>query len=499
MAAKVFGGILWGMVADRWKCHRLICISTCFLSILCLIGQLGAALTLADERTSSCKFDLAETNSMENMTTPTSLKNLTSSEISDFPTQGSINHTRAANPPTTAPTIMISSKTIGDSLQPSEKKEKFGTLFIVILFLSVLNLFCDCHLAFLDTGTIRKIQMNSVKMNLRKVNYGSQRLFSPLGATFGNLVANLSIQYFPKSRVSCFTGMFICYTVFLLLLCSSILIIYQGLSFKEESQDKDTEEDGEDLIGDKTKPSEDKDILGEKMNMDKSSSISDKNIAEPYDDEKSNNLNKIEDDNVSYRKLFFKILFRNDIIFLLISTGLSGMVYSPMLSFHYLLLKDLNASAITYTIITAAGGIGATLAYKFSNKILKMFTPFRSLGACYVIAAFIQIGYGLADTAWVPVSLRPLFGFVHCLSLAGGLHYLKDKCPVDVLTSIISLYLALFYGVGPGIGLVVSGEVYGAYGGRTLFCAVAIVSFSWSVVVGLYCIHYFRSNSSLKK
>ena len=39
--------------------------------------------------------------------------------------------------------------------------------------------------------------------------------------------------------------------------------------------------------------------------------------------------------------------------------------------------------------------------------------------------------------------------------------YLKGNCPDDVLKSIIPLYVALFYGVGTGIGLAVSGGVYG--------------------------------------
>ena len=490
MAAKVFGGILWGMIADRWRCHRMICILTSFLSILCLVGQLGAGLALANERTSSCKFDITSsiysfkntTTTTTTTTTPSSLMNLTNTNKSDSPIQRrSVNHT-----------FKIEESQLLVSVSEGKEKEKFGTLFFVILFLSVLNLLCDCHLAFLDTGTIRKIQIiNSTKTaNTRKVNYGTQRSFAPLGAAFGNFVANLSIQYFPQSRVSCFTGMFICYTIFLLLICASVLFIYHGLSFKEKSNDDVSEvEDDKDLI------------RGGKSGMDKSF-IPDKDVSTPDNGNENPGFiefNKAVDGKVNYRKLLFRTMFRGDILFLLISTAISGMFFSPMISFHYLLLKDLNAPAITFSLITAVGGIGATIAFKFSNKILKMLAPFRTLGLCYLTTAFIQLGYGLADTAWVPVSLRAPFGLTHCLSLAAGLHYLKDTCPVDVLTSLISVYVSMFYGIGPGIGLAISGEVYGAYGGKTLFCSVAILSFSWSLVVGLYCIYCFRNKSLSKK
>ena len=62
---------------------------------------------------------------------------------------------------------------------------------------------------------------------------------------------------------------------------------------------------------------------------------------------------------------------------------------------------------------------------------------------------------------WLLVLLRPLFGISITLSVSSGMTYLKGNCPDDVLKSIISLYVALFYGVGTGIGLAVSGEVYG--------------------------------------
>lgn len=75
---------------------------------------------------------------------------------------------------------------------------------------------------------------------------------------------------------------------------------------------------------------------------------------------------------------------------------------------------------------------------------------------------------------------------------------MKNTCPVDVLTSIVSIYGAMFYGVGPGIGLAISGEIYGTYGGKTLFFSVAILSFSWSVIAGLYCTYLFQKKSLSK-
>ena len=459
MAGKIFGGLFWGMLADKWKCHRLLIIFTCLVSILCLIGQLGAAMALADEKEYSCKFSV-KTNSLN-----ATFFNSTTSAATILQTNNY-----------TTPSSAVNNK--------PPRKEKFGTLFLALLILSVLNLFSDCSLEFLDTGTIRKVQITSMK---RKVNYGGQRMFGPFGAVFGNIVTNLSIQYFPTSKVSCFTGMFICYTIFSLFTLVSILLTYRGLSFQEKSKKEDKADDQEKL----TKDDEQSGCKAGRLTAFRT--VKDEK-------EKLSGLFKegVEfEKKLDYRKTFIRTMFRNDIFFLLISTAMSGVFYSPMLSFHYLLLKDLNAAAIMYSLITAFGGIGGIAGFKFSNKIVKIITPFRSLAVCYICIALVHLCFGLANNAWVPVLSRPLFGLSYCLALSSGMTYLKNNCAVDVLTSIISIYVALFNGVGPGIGLAISGEIYGVYGGKTLFCSLAVISFCWSLVVGLYYVHH--SNKGARK
>lgn len=463
MAGKILGGLFWGMIADKWKCHRLLSILTCLVSIACAIGQLGASMALASEEANRCRYDnLQEKQSM----IPLNLKsNLTSQH-------GTTNNTLSGQP-----------------LLP-ENSEPFGILFLTLLMLSMMNLFTDCSLELLDTGVIRKVQITSSSSTMtmtkeRRVNYGAQRAFAPVGGTIGNILTNLSIQYFPRSTMSCFTGMFGCYTLFMLLTLVSTILIYRGLSFTSNKDEIGDDEKGDKLVKENLIRSEiangDDNTMNDKehINWNPKRCIN----AQKLVDTENNNGN-------DFKRTFLKTIFRSDILFLLVSTVISGMFYSPMLTFHYLFLKDLNATAIMYSLITAAGSVGGILGYRFSNKLVKLMTPFRALVVCYACIALVQLCFSMAEAPWLLVLPRPLFGFAFCFSITSGMTYLKDNCPVDVLTSIISLYVALFYGVGPGIGLAISGEVYGAYGGNTLFGSLAIFSLSWSFIVGLY--YYFH-------
>ena len=177
--------------------------------------------------------------------------------------------------------------------------------------------------------------------------------------------------------------MFICYTMFSLLTLFSTLLVYRELSFKD---DEDYVEDN--LL-----------IKGNLTDLEKTHADDDDvrdRIANNCIKE-AQSLTSINDKD-GFKRAFFKIIFRSDIIFLLASTAISGMFLAPMLTFHYLFLKDLNASAIMYSLITATGSIGGCLGFRFSNKLIKLMTPFRSLIICYVSLAFVQLCFSVAET-----------------------------------------------------------------------------------------------------
>ena len=174
MAGKILGGLFWGMIADKWKCHRLMSIVACLLSISCAIGQLGVSRTLASKANRCGFINLQENQNMTYLNSTTNLTNLFDSTI---------NTMKTPTPPS--------------SDQSPMKTEPFGILFLSLLILSMINLFADCSLEILNTGIIRKVQITSTTSTKRKVNYGAQRAFAPVGGTMGNIIANLSIQYFP--------------------------------------------------------------------------------------------------------------------------------------------------------------------------------------------------------------------------------------------------------------------------------------------------------------
>lgn len=97
-------------------------------------------------------------------------------------------------------------------------------LFYTLLFVNIIaNFFDGPHKVFTDYGVMEKC-----KQNTRKAEFGKQRLFGAMGYGFGVLLSTISIEYFPKSNLTCYSDMMIVYCVL------TILFMFIGiLTFKD--------------------------------------------------------------------------------------------------------------------------------------------------------------------------------------------------------------------------------------------------------------------------
>ena len=485
MIGKVFGALLWAILADKWKCHRLLIILTCIASIMTMIGQLFVGMTFAvSKEAAQCKSQLITIKTQEdilNSTIPAKATEILKEMISNT-TKGITDTSLMTTMIVTQLPIYNISSTYPFPITTATTGDEFGALFTAMLILSVMNLFFDCSLEMLDTGTIRKVQLYS--SNNRKVNYGGQRWVAPIGAIFGNFASNLSVQYFPKGSLSCYTGMVICFTFLSILTLISTLLTYRGLSFenvphcessdKKEIQDCCSEDDECKLVSSTLK--NDCEI---KENFEGWARVEGREV---------NQNKKGTSKTTGTGRQFLKTLVKAKILFLMISTAVSGMLFAPLMSFAYPFLRELNVTPILFSVVTAVGAIGGALAFRFSNKIIKSLTPWHALILCYALTSSVHLMYGMSRTFLLPVSSRPFYGFARCLALSAGLTYLKKRCPINVLTSIISFYVLMFNGVGPGIGLAVCGKVFDAYNGKTLFRGSAVLTLCWTFIVLVYVI-----------
>lgn len=119
MTGKIFGGLFWAMIADKWKCHRFLSILTCFLSISCLIGgQLGASMVLASQIANRCQMD----HNMPNSQSISSSNGTTSNAFATLPESAS----------------NMTFTTLGNG-ESHHEDVIFGSLFFALLILSILK------------------------------------------------------------------------------------------------------------------------------------------------------------------------------------------------------------------------------------------------------------------------------------------------------------------------------------------------------------------------
>ncbi|XP_066913636.1 major facilitator superfamily domain-containing protein 6-like [Clytia hemisphaerica] len=466
----ILGGPFWGMLADKWKSHRLIIFIIAFASCFTMCCQPFVALHVANQPTAnSCKSVVAKTTNStvfhHNHTDQFSKVNNVTVSILDQ------NLTNLLKTP---------SKTLtnGNNDETTNNHDsRYGKLFFVFLFLAFATSFTDNSIAaFIDTGTVRKIQLSKG----RKVIYGRQRTLSPAGAIIGNISSNLFIQYFPQASISCFTGMFLCYAVFSIATLVSLIYLYGDLNFNEDLKNN-SKDDNE----------------SENEHIFKHAEKDDDNAVTEDVFEKIG-LNNVTNSRSSFRRTLIRTISRVDIIFLYLTALVFGISASSMLSFHYLLLKDLNADSIYYSLITMAGAVGGTLGFFYTNKVIRALKTWKTLILCSVLQVGCLLTYGLSNAPWILIAVRPFFGFAFCTILTTCLSYLKDHCPVDVITTTVSICLILFYGVGPGIGLTIGGRIYENYNGKTLFCSMSVLVSFWTLVIFGYIMMSSKRSGELK-
>ena len=93
---------------------------------------------------------------------------------------------------------------------------------------------------------------------------------------------------------------------------------------------------------------------------------------------------------------------------------------------------------------------------------------------------------GFMENAWLVVAIQALHCFSATLFQAAGLNHLKETSPLPVMTTLISLFNTLYFGLGTIIGSSLSGVVYERYGGRIMYKGTGLLALVWFCVSAGY-------------
>lgn len=190
-------------------------------------------------------------------------------------------------------------------------------MFYLLLVSSTLSsAFEISGFSFVDSGVLQKMRSKS------DAQYGWQRMFGAFGMCVGALTNSLAIKYFPHAHVTCYSGIFITYGVFGVLLIISCYYLF-----------KDT------------------------------------------------HIDELETPSNEVTTILVATLKRPDIIFFLLVVIFNGIVQAVWYSFTYSYVKELNAPTMLFSLTMSIASFSALVSYRYAITIYYLFV--LSLSFCF--------------------------------------------------------------------------------------------------------------------
>ena len=200
----------------------------------------------------------------------------------------------------------------------------------------------------------------------------------------------------------------------------------------------------------------------------------------------------------NFRKDFIKTFSQYDVLFFYLTVLVSGLEYSQFTSFLFVYLKEMDASSSLLTLSIVFSNVASFVCLAYTNTIIKVLGGTLRTIAFTFLAYFVRyFGISLIRNPWLVLIFQPFHGITATLFMASGMLHLRDTSPLQVLTTLVSIFNGMHFGLGTFIGSSISGVVYERYGGRVLFRSTALLSVGWFCVLVVYIL--FKENFLRRK
>ena len=376
----VIGANIWGLIADYKKCHQIIVLIICSGALLSMGAQPFVILWLGTSSGNVC---------------PTGNNN-----------QSTGNYTM-------------------EKAWNNENVNEKHLFYAMLLVNTIVKFFDSAYKGFLDSGVIERCRINP-----RNPNFGFQRMFGAVGSAIGVSVANIFVDYFPESSVSCYTGVFIAYTLFTLVLLFLTQLLFSGLTFTMEG---------------------------------------------------NNEVHKVK-----VRKLLMKTLDAHAFFFLA-TVLMMGTQQSFYVNFTFLLLREMNAPSIIYGLNMAVAAL-ASASFFFAGRYIidKLGGTWPAMIAS-VFAYFIRfIAIASVENPWLLPLIQTLQSFCYGLFLTAAVLHIKNIARPEIRTTMYAIMNSLHFGVGIIIANTLGGKLYKNYGGKNLFIIASMTALMWTIFSAIY-------------
>jgi len=273
-------------------------------------------------------------------------------------------------------------------------------------------------------------------------------------------MTNLAVEYFPTANVTCYTAIFVVYSAYTLLTAIFTIILYHGLSFDEIPASSAKEEKAVKLLS-------------------------------SYQNEESARKNK-----KALRKILFATLMKWEVIFFYFTTFISGLEYSQFTSFLFVYLKELDATTTLLTLSIVIANVASFIGFAVCHILIdKLGGTWKVIPFTFLVYFVWYFGISIIENPWLVLIFQPMHAVTATLYVANGLYHIRETSPLPIITTMVSIFNAIHYGLGTIVGSSISGIIYEKFGGKTLFMSTSFLGLFWFFVTALYSFYKHKQHN----
>ncbi len=190
---------------------------------------------------------------------------------------------------------------------------------------------------------------------------------------------------------------------------------------------------------------------------------------------------------VSIKKIWEMIKQPGFMIFMLVII-IWGIAESSIGSFLFLHIKNLGGSSTLMGIALSVSLIGEIITFTYAHKIQTRFGPHKMVLMAFVVLFVWLTGLSLIRNPYAIPFFQIFGGAGFALLQSGSVAYVDQRAPREIGTTAQAVRSGLYFGLGAGMGAIISGILYESSGSAFLYRTmsfVTVVGFSFGIIAYL--------------
>ncbi|XP_061168002.1 major facilitator superfamily domain-containing protein 6-like [Saccostrea echinata] len=173
-----------------------------------------------------------------------------------------------------------------------------------------------------------------------------------------------------------------------------------------------------------------------------------------------------------------------------------GFIFASHSNFLFWLIQDLKGKEITMGLCILVASLSELVVLVFSSRLVKVLGNGGMISISLLCLAGRLLYYSYLWTPWAVLPVEIFHAVTHTMMWFVVLSNKAFRVSPTIDRAIRSVLSSAYFGVGFGVGSLVSGVMYDQYGIRILFRALSILSVGWCPVFFLLqkCCHPKQDN-----